>query len=140
PLTWAILEVRHEAYDCLIVATNGPVDSGHIVLRRRMHLTGYELNAVIHAIQAKTTIAICLDFVNAPEPPQHAPQTVEASVQAQRRPQDSLLDPNASLSEQFNLLRVVDNDRYPAYFYMDGNKYILKIFHDDDQKETGKND
>ena len=32
-----------------------------------------------------------------------------------------------SIDEQFNLLRVCDNERYPAFFYKDGVKYILKI-------------
>ena len=29
--------------------------------------------------------------------------------------------------EQFNHLRIVDNNNYPAFFYKDDKKYILKI-------------
>ena len=29
--------------------------------------------------------------------------------------------------EQFNLFRVVDNDRYPAFFELNGSKYYLMI-------------
>ena len=45
-----------------------------------------------------------------------------------RTPKDSQLDVNKTIAEQFNLLRVCDNLRYPAYFEYMGNKYILKIF------------
>lgn len=131
PLTWSILEGRNEVDACLIVAADGPVDSGPIVMRRTMHFTGYELNAEIRSIQAETTIALCLDFVSADEPPQSEPQTGEASFYPRRRPKDSLLDSSASLLDQFNLLRVVDNERYPAFFYVGEKKYILKIYHGD---------
>ena len=41
--------------------------------------------------------------------------------------EDSLLDFNKTITEQFNLLRVVDNDKYPAFFENQGEKYFLKI-------------
>jgi len=28
-------------------------------------------------------------------------------------------------------LRVVDNERYPAFFYRQGKKYIIKIYEED---------
>ena len=31
-------------------------------------------------------------------------------------------------SENFNLMRISDNEKYPAYFYLYGKKYVLKIF------------
>lgn len=45
-----------------------------------------------------------------------------------RTEKDSELFLNKTLDEQFNLLRVVDNDNYPAFFYKDGRKYIVKIY------------
>jgi len=44
-----------------------------------------------------------------------------------RRPADSRLDPDRTLAEQFELLRVVDNDRYPAFFEWRGRCYEVKI-------------
>ena len=44
-----------------------------------------------------------------------------------RKPEDSQLDFNKTIAEQFNLLRVVDNDKYPAFFEHQGEKYFLKI-------------
>ena len=39
------------------------------------------------------------------------------------------LSASVKINEQFNLLRIVDNERYPAYFYKEGKKYI-KIIRD----------
>ncbi len=38
------------------------------------------------------------------------------------------LDINLSLKKQFNLLRIGNNDQWPSYFILNGNKYILKIY------------
>ena len=32
------------------------------------------------------------------------------------------------IQDQFNLLRVASNDDFPAYFILQGKKYIIKIF------------
>ena len=46
---------------------------------------------------------------------------------AKRNPKDSMIDIDKSIKEQFNLLRIVNNEEYPAFFEIDGNKYLLKI-------------
>lgn len=52
-----------------------------------------------------------------------------------RTAQDSCLDIDKSLAEQFDLLRVCDPDRYPAYFEIHGRKYKLKLEHYDDEEK-----
>ena len=44
-----------------------------------------------------------------------------------RSPMDSKLNINKSLRSQFNLLRIADNKKYPAFFNIFNNKYYLKI-------------
>ncbi len=44
-----------------------------------------------------------------------------------RYPSDSEVDIHKSLNEQFNLVRVCDPERFPAFFYKDGRKFILRI-------------
>ena len=44
-----------------------------------------------------------------------------------RTPEDSEVDISQSLESQFNLLRVCDPKRFPAYFYKNGCKYKIKI-------------
>ena len=44
-----------------------------------------------------------------------------------RTPADSEINLEKNILEQFNLLRIVDSDRYPAFFYNHGYKYQIKI-------------
>mgnify|MGYP006187218783 CR=1 FL=1 len=43
-------------------------------------------------------------------------------------PKDSQLDINKTIKQQFNHLRINDNELYPSFFYYKGQKYIIKIF------------
>ena len=45
-----------------------------------------------------------------------------------RLPEDSEIDIEKSIKKNFNLLRVVDNEKYPAFFYYKGKKFIIKIY------------
>ncbi|WP_200810893.1 hypothetical protein [Pseudogulbenkiania subflava] len=44
-----------------------------------------------------------------------------------RGPEDSKLDPKKSIAEQFDLMRVCDPERFPAFFFMHGCKYKLTL-------------
>ncbi len=44
-----------------------------------------------------------------------------------RRPEDSRLDPLQSIAQQFDLIRVCDPDRYPAFFDLHGERFVLTI-------------
>ena len=54
-------------------------------------------------------------------------QTGVASHYRRRKPADSQLAPDCSLAEQFNLLRVIDNQRYPATFQWCGKSFVLQV-------------
>lgn len=54
-------------------------------------------------------------------------QEGEESFYPRRRPEDSRIDIGKSIKDQFDLLRVVDNERYPAFFEYNGCRYVLKI-------------
>lgn len=44
-----------------------------------------------------------------------------------RTSEDSEINIQKSISEQFDLIRVCDPNRFPAFFYKDGKKFILKV-------------
>jgi methionyl-tRNA formyltransferase len=54
-------------------------------------------------------------------------QSGDESFYRRRKPEGSRMDPNRTLAEQFELLRVVDNERYPAFFEWRGSMYDLRI-------------
>lgn len=51
----------------------------------------------------------------------------QATYFPKRTPRDSRIDVNLSISEQFDLIRVCDPVRFPAYFDHLGQRYILKL-------------
>lgn len=128
PLTWQILEGLTQIPITLFEAQEN-VDSGPIYLQETMKFIGTELVEDLRMIQARATFELCGRFLeNYPDIlTQARPQSGQSSFYARRTPKDSLLDVNKTLKEQFNLLRVVDNERYPAYFDMNGETYLLKI-------------
>ena len=60
-------------------------------------------------------------------PLQPRPQVGNPSYYRRRTPADSALDPNASLASQFDLLRVADYHRFPAYMDLRGHRYVITI-------------
>ena len=127
PLTWQILEGKSDIPICLLEADE-QVDSGNIIFRDMMHFEGHELIDEMRQVQGQKTIELCLRFLRAPIPLEGEPQQGEESFYPRRTPKDSELDVNKTILEQFNLLRVVDNERYPAFFQVGGKKYFLKIY------------
>ncbi|WP_341501706.1 formyltransferase family protein [Gallaecimonas sp. GXIMD4217] len=132
PMTWQILAGRNSIPICLLEAT-AEADAGPIWLRDSIELDGSELCDEWRRRQGEATVRLCLDFVQRYQSLQPQAQQGEASHYRRRGPADSELDPNLSLAEQFELLRVVDNERYPAFFHYRGRRYRLAITPDEGQ-------
>ena len=54
-------------------------------------------------------------------------ETNDLIYYSKRTPEDSQIDVNKSIADQFNLIRVCDPIRFPAYFEYLGNLYSLKL-------------
>lgn len=126
PIQWQLIAGRNEIPICLL-QTENEVDSGAVFLKRLVTFDGHELNDEIRFAQGQATIEICLEFLNAKPIPIKEPQSGEPSYYTRRYPEDSRLDPDKTISEQFNLLRTVDNDAYPAFFTLNDTDYIIRI-------------
>jgi len=128
PLSWQIIEGKNKIPVTLFEA-NENVDSGLIYARDWITFQGHELVDELRKKQAETTMELCKKFVY--EYPkivaQGREQQGEGSFYPRRKPENSRLDPDKSLTEQFRILRVVDNERYPAFFEFNSQKYSLKI-------------
>lgn len=127
PLTWQIIEGKNDIPITLFEALD-KIDSGDIYLQDVMHFKGYELVDELRDKQARETVRMIKKIVSHGIKLSGRKQKGQESFYKRRRPQDSELDVNKTIAEQFNLLRVVDNERYPAFFQYRGYKYILKIF------------
>lgn len=128
PTTWQILEGKNVIPLTLFEAVE-QMDSGDIYLRDEMKLEGTELIEEWQAKLGMKIVDMCLKFVAQFDAGQVRGyrQCGQESFYARRHPRDSKLDIDKTIAEQFNLLRVVDNEKYPAFFEMNGKRYTLKI-------------
>lgn len=126
PWTWNILEGADTIPICLLHAES-EVDSGDIVYKIWCPLKGDELLDDLRDIIGKNTIELVLKYLNEPTPPKGIPQNGKSTYYPRRTPNDSELDVNKTIAEQFNLLRVVDNKAYPAFFIYQGKRYKCLI-------------
>jgi methionyl-tRNA formyltransferase len=128
PLTWQILEGRNRIPLTLFEAVD-TVDAGLVYLQEWIDFQGNELVDELRAGQGEATVSLCRRFVLAyPEIVDTGQeQTGEASYYARRRPAHSRLDADKTIREQFNHLRVVDNERYPAFFDFGGKRFLITI-------------
>ena len=128
PLTWQILNGDNVIPITLFEAKEH-VDSGPIYLQDFMRFEGHELIDELRGAVVEYTLRMCREFVD------HYPflvserheQSGKATFYKRRTAAASQLDPNRSIEEQFDLLRVVDNENYPAFFHLRGNTYTLAI-------------
>lgn len=128
PASWLILEGAERLPVTLLEAVDA-VDAGPIYLQKWIPLHGSELIDDWRGGLADATIDLARSFVSRhPEILHEArEQTGESSSYPRRRARDSELDSAKTLAEQFNHLRIVDNEEYPAFFRYKDEEFILKI-------------
>ena len=128
PLFWQILEGKY-SIPVTLFDVNEKIDGGDIYLQKTLNFTGFELYHEIRNKQAFFTIEMCKEFLdNYPDIlKERKKQEGVESYYPRREAKDSELDVDKTIREQFNLLRIVNNQEFPAFFYMNKQKYILKI-------------
>jgi UDP-2,4-diacetamido-2,4,6-trideoxy-beta-L-altropyranose hydrolase len=128
PSTWMILEGLRRITVTLLEAED-EVDSGAIYSQDGFDVEPSDLVDQWREKLAASTVRLVADFVDGfPESVKAARMQVgEASHYPRRRAKDSELDPDKNIREQFNILQVVDNESYPAFFFLHGRKFELKI-------------
>ncbi len=126
PLTWQVIEGKNRIPVCLFEAIED-YDQGDVYLRDTIELDGTELVEELREKQAQKTMELVLKYVTNYSTLKGIKQTGKSSYYARRTASDSQLDVNKTIAEQFNLLRVADNEKYPAFFVINGVKYKLKI-------------
>ena len=129
PVQWQILEGKNVIPVCLIEAA-ADADAGDIFATTTIQLEGHELLPEIRALQAAATKTLILKFLTDYPNVTRVPQQGIASTYRRRTAHDDILDPDKSLREQFNHLRIAHNELYPARLIMNGIEYKLRISKD----------
>ena len=127
PLAWQILEGKN-TIPIVLFEAEASLDSGPIYLRDKIELKGTELLPEIKKKQAEKTLQIIIEFLETWPDIEPQPQIGISSFFKKRTRNDDQLDENKTLAENFNHLRITDNEKYPAWFQYKGQEYILKIY------------
>lgn len=132
PMAWQTLEGAREIPITLFQAVR-ELDAGPIYLRSSIQTRVIELLPELQAALGNEIVRLCLEFAQRyPTILEKAtPQPGAPTMYRSRTPADSELDPLRSIADQFDLLRIVDNERYPAFFHYRGRRYVLTIEADD---------
>tara|TARA_Y100000590_G_scaffold448386_1_gene584953 strand:- start:49 stop:699 length:651 start_codon:yes stop_codon:yes gene_type:complete len=127
PHIWSIINGMSEITVCVLEA-NDNIDSGLIWLKEKFHLQGHELLSEINKKLFQVELNLMSQVVERFDKIKAEPQIGVSDEHMRRRThEDSRLDPNKTIAEQFDLLRVVDSNRFPAFMDFRGKRYILKI-------------
>lgn len=134
PVQWQILDGCNEIIVSLIEATND-VDGGDIILQTELKLNGTELYNEIREKQAKASISLIKNFLSKYPNFNKEEQQGRETFFPKRKPEDSELDVNKTIRDQFNNLRIGNNDSWPSFFRINGKKFIIKIFDEHNENE-----
>ena len=134
PIQWQILQGCSEIKISLLEAAE-IVDSGDIFLQSKILFDGTELYEEIREKQAKATLNIIKKFLESYPNITSKSQSGTESFYPKRTLADGELDISKTLEDNFNLLRIGNNDEWPSFFYFRGKKYILKIFNSEIKKD-----
>lgn len=129
PVQYQVLRNKKKIYTSIIEAIS-KLDSGNIYIRTFFKLNGTELMDEIRKKQAFARLNIIKTFLRKFPNIKSKKQKGRSTYNKIRAPKDSQLNINKSIKSQFNLLRICDNDRYPAFFVHKKKKFLIKIFID----------
>lgn len=129
PLTWQVLEGKNVIPICLFEA-HPTADGGGVYVRDEIKLNGTELNSEMKQKQGEITLKMIKKYLKEKDTLLAIDQIGEPTYCKKITSEDSEIDIDKSIKDQFNRLRAVDNERYPAFFKHKNNKYIIKIYKD----------
>lgn len=128
PHVWEIIKGKSELTVTLLEAED-EVDSGAVWKKEKIAILPHELYLEINKKLFDTEIKLMNFAVNSFHDIQPSEQSndIAPTYYPKRYPEDSQIDPYKSIYEQFNLLRVCDQNRFPAFFHLHGYRFTLKM-------------
>jgi methionyl-tRNA formyltransferase len=128
PHIWDIVRGKQEITLCLLEAAD-KIDAGRIWLKIRVRVEKTALWCDINRLVFNAEIRLMNEAIeNYLEiEPYSQPEDIEPSYYRKRTLEDSLVDPFQCIADQFDLIRVCDPNRYPAWFMLYGQKYKLAL-------------
>lgn len=127
PHIWAVINGESNITVTLLEASE-PVDSGRIFLKTMFSLEGHELLPEINSKLFSAELMLMSKVVDNFKEIRPINQIGDPGpYYAKRTPKNSEINPEKTIADQFDLLRTIDSERYPAFFYYRGKRYLIKI-------------
>jgi methionyl-tRNA formyltransferase len=128
PHIWEIIGGAEQIVVTLLEASE-PVDRGRIWKKARISIPRHALWNEINELLFSAEIDLMDLAVEQFEllTPTIQPTCISSTYYPRRTPKDSRLDIEKSISEQFDLMRVCDPDRFPAFFEIHGHRYAVRL-------------
>tara|TARA_B100000401_G_C52810308_1_gene723399 strand:- start:2391 stop:3035 length:645 start_codon:yes stop_codon:yes gene_type:complete len=127
PIQYQILNNKN-LINVSLIELSSAVDSGELLMSLKFKFIGNELYDEIRKIQSEKTFLLIKKFLKIYPNFKKRRQNGKPNYLKKRSPKDSELNINKTLKENFNLMRINNNDRWPSFFKFKKTKYILKIF------------
>lgn len=138
PYIWVLLDGADAITVSLLEAEDG-VDTGAIWAKRTFPVPAHALHDEIHRLLFDTELALmdeALTLISAGAQPVPQSQHITPTYYRRRTPADSEVDPSLPLRDLFQTIRVMDPQRYPAFFRLHGHVYSIELkkmsSHEDD--------
>jgi methionyl-tRNA formyltransferase len=128
PHVWSILQGENEIVVTLLEAED-KVDSGDIWKKNRLAISPdalhHEINELLFCEEINL-MTFAIENFNKITPVPQDPE-ISPTFFPLRTPKESEINPAQSIEEQFNLIRISDPERYPAFFKLHGHVYKIKL-------------
>lgn len=128
PHIWDILNGSEHLTLSLLNADDS-VDTGDVWQQKLIPLNGCELydeiNDKLFTAELELMSWACENIDSSK--PHKQRNNIESTYHRKRTSKDSEINIDVSIRSQFNLLRVCDPNRFPAYFYINGCKYNIRL-------------
>ena len=134
PYIWDILSGKNEIVLSLIDAQD-QIDTGKIWKKIQIPVPNNFLYDEINSALFQGEVSLMSWAMENYETvtPVEQDHNVEPTYWPRRTAEDSRLDPSKTLAEQFDLLRLCDPNRYPAFLEINGRKYKLTLDNFDEE-------
>ncbi len=126
---WELLDGAESITLSLLSAEDG-VDTGAIWAKQKLRVPRDALHDEINEILFSGETALmdkAIELVSRGAVPMPQNPDIEPTYFPRRTPQDSEIDPGRPLVESFNKIRLMDPDRYPAFFKLHGHTYTVEL-------------
>ncbi len=124
PVTWEVLSGQTSLTLSIFDADEG-IDSGEIIEKVKIKLNGTEMLDEIHLKIYKAMVISTNKILDSYPKIKKVKQIGKVNYYKKRFYKDSEVSINSKIKDIFNLLRIVDDEKYPVHFNYRKNKYKL---------------